>query len=462
MAQIMTSIIDRVHFAKWSIPVAIMAAASMLLISEVAYQNQRAMLGELVNMGKARVKLTYMLQRVTDAESGKRGYLLVGGQDYLAPYLLARQDVQRTLAEIHLMDAVTADPSIRDSQHRLESLFGDKMAEMDEVLKRYNNGQQASAIEMVRTGIGREIMEHIRAEFDTDMAHRNRLIIEGIEDVNDLFLLERIGIGSTTILSLIILVMFIRQGRTLLIERDAQKQRLQLEHDRLESEVERRTTQLKDLTKHLQTAREDERARLARDLHDELGALLTTAKLDVAVMRLKIQQSLPDLLPKLTHLAETLNNGISLKRRIIEDLCPSSLKALGLAASLESLLADHAKSNGLQVAHDLKDTMLTPDDQLTVYRLVQEAITNALKYAKASKLIVRLYARDGMGCIEFEDNGQGFDVLNIRSGSHGIAGMRFRVEAAGGTMHIESVPGEGTRVTACLPLCPPPPAEPGE
>jgi signal transduction histidine kinase len=462
MTQIVTSIIDRVHFAKWSIPVAIMAAASMLLITEVAYQKQRAMLGELVNMGKARVKLTYTLQRVTDAESGKRGYMLVGGQDYLTPYMLARQDVQRTLAEIRQMDAITADPGIRDSQRRIEGLFGDKMAEMDEVLKRYNNGQQTSALEMVRTGIGREIMERIRAEFDTDMAHRNRLITEGIEDVNDLFLLERIGIGSTTVLSLIILVMFIRQGRTLLIERDAQKQRLQLEHDRLESEVERRTTQLKDLTKHLQTAREDERARLARDLHDELGALLTTAKLDVAVMRLKIQQSLPDLLPKLTHLAETLNHGIALKRRIIEDLCPSSLKALGLAASLESLLADHAKANGLQVVHDLKDTMLSPDDQLTVYRLVQEAITNALKYAKASKLIVRLYARDGMACVEFEDNGQGFDVLNIRSGSHGIAGMRFRVEAAGGTMHIESCPEEGTRVTACLPLCPPPPAEPGE
>ena len=102
-----------------------------------------------------------------------------------------------------------------------------------------------------------------------------------------------------------------------------------------------RTAQLKELAQHLQTIREDERSRLARELHDELGALLTAAKLDVARLKSRLgSDATADAAERLAHLNETLNGGIALKRRIIEDLRPSSLSNLGLVAALEILLRE--------------------------------------------------------------------------------------------------------------------------
>ncbi len=124
-----------------------------------------------------------------------------------------------------------------------------------------------------------------------------------------------------------------------------QQELLQAERERLEREVLRRTAELTELAQHLQTAREDERARLARDLHDELGALLTAAKLDVARIRPKLQQAMPEVLPRIAHLVETLNAGIALKRRIIEDLRPSTLDQLASSRRWRSSAATSASSS---------------------------------------------------------------------------------------------------------------------
>ena len=108
-----------------------------------------------------------------------------------------------------------------------------------------------------------------------------------------------------------------------------------------------RTAQLTELTHHLQTAREDERHRLARDLHDELGALLTSAKLDAARIRSRLAGTAPEALERLAHLVATLNSSIALGRRIIEDLRPSTLSNLGLVATLEILAREFAERSGI-------------------------------------------------------------------------------------------------------------------
>ena len=156
----------------------------------------------------------------------------------------------------------------------------------------------------------------------------------------------------------------------------------------LEAEVAARTEQLRELAQHLQTIREDERSRLARELHDELGALLTAAKLDVARLKSRLGATItPDATERLAHLNETLNGGIALKRRIIEDLRPSSLSNLGLVAALEILLREFAARSEIEVVDELGRSSSMPAAQLTVYRLVQEALTNVVKYAKAREVV---------------------------------------------------------------------------
>jgi signal transduction histidine kinase len=226
---------------------------------------------------------------------------------------------------------------------------------------------------------------------------------------------------------------------------------VQLERDRLEVEVVQRTAQLTELAQHLQTAREDERNRLARNLHDDLGSLLTSAKLDAARMKSRISASSPEALDLLTHLVNTINSCISLGRRIIEDLRPSALSNLGLVATLDILAKEFAEHSDVSVHCTLDPVELTKSAELMVYRLVQEAITNVAKYANAKNIWITLTAHHGRVEVSVRDDGVGFDTNVKTNSAYGLMGMRFRVEAEGGALLLVSAPGQGTRIHATLP-----------
>ena len=189
-------------------------------------------------------------------------------------------------------------------------------------------------------------------------------------------------------MSLLALFLFLRQTQRYdALQRDAAAA-LQAERDRLELEVVNRTADLTDLAGHLETAREDERSNLARELHDELGALLTAAKLDAARLKRSLGTMAPEVEARLKHLNDSINEGIGLKRRIIEDLRPSSLNNLGLVAALEIQAREFAKRTELKVNADLQPVRLPDGGEITIYRLVQESLTNIAKYAKATEVWV--------------------------------------------------------------------------
>ena len=147
----------------------------------------------------------------------------------------------------------------------------------------------------------------------------------------------------------------------------------------------------------------------------------------------------------------TLNSGIALGRRIIEDLRPSTLSNLGLVDTLEILAREFAEGSGIQVHCALAPVRLNADAELMIYRLVQEAITNISKYARASHVWIGLAARDGQVEVTVRDDGVGFDTAASRSSAHGLLGMRFRVEAEGGRLAVVSAPGQGTLLELRMP-----------
>jgi signal transduction histidine kinase len=433
-----------------SVPMALVAAAGMVTITEVAYRAQTDALAVLQLEGQARWRMVNAMQRLTEAESGKRGYLLVQDKIYLKPYLRAAEDVMRELDLIDQLDRSSSDPEIAELQGRVRQQMLDKISEMREVMRLHDSGRRDQALEMVRTGIGHEMMLKLRDQVQAVLIHRNQHIKSGLEGVQRIFLLGRIGVLSLTVLSTIILIALITVSRRFDRERELQRESLKAERDHLEREVASGLDDLRELTLHLQTAREDERARLARELHDELGALLTSAKLHVAYMRPKLRQ-MPDVEPKLQQLVESLNAGIALKRRIIEDLSPSSLRSLGLVPALEILCGEMSQASGVDIIHQLQGASLCSEKSLAVYRFVQEALTNMAKYAHASRAMVRMRAQQGEVWVEVWDNGQGFDADKAHVGSHGLRGMRFRMEAMGGRMTVQSSRQEGSRLSAWLP-----------
>lgn len=227
--------------------------------------------------------------------------------------------------------------------------------------------------------------------------------------------------------------------------------RLRADGLRLQQAVQQRTAQLSELARHLQSAREDERGRLARDLHDELGALLTSAKLDAARIRMRLGATAPEAQLRLAHLVATLDAMMALKRSIVEDLHPSALAHLGLVATLEILVREFGERTGLPVRCDLCDVHLPPSAELTVYRVVQEAITNIGKHAQARHVAVHLAAHQGRVDLSVRDDGQGFDPGQRARTAHGLVGMRYRAEAEGGRLEVVSAPRRGTLIHLSLP-----------
>mgnify|MGYP000887820862 FL=1 len=258
------------------------------------------------------------------------------------------------------------------------------------------------------------------------------------------------------LLLLLLLWAMLRYRRQTLVLRARQlelQRLLQVEHDRLEIEVAQRTAQLTGLAQRLQTAREDERNRLARDLHDELGSLLTSAKLDAARIRSRLAAGqAPEALERLAHLVSTLDSVIALKRRITEDLRPSALSHLGLVATLEILAREFGERSGVAVHCDLHPVALAPSCELTAYRLAQEAVNNLSKYAGAKNVWLSLAPQGRQAQISVRDDGTGFDTRTLDASANGLVGMRYRVEAEGGTLSVVSAPGQGTLIRALLPL----------
>ena len=161
----------------------------------------------------------------------------------------------------------------------------------------------------------------------------------------------------------------------------------------------------------------------------------------------------PDVEDRVNHLNQTINQGIALKRRIIEDLHPSALTNLGLVAALEIQAREFEERSGLtlKLALDVKHAPLSSDVKLTVYRLVQESLTNIAKYAKASEVQIKLRVEDANVVVTVIDNGCGFNPSAVLKSSHGLTGMRYRVESQGGKIRVKSSLGNGTQIEAWLP-----------
>ena len=443
-------LLPKVRQMALSLPMALLAAMVLVGINEVGHMRSQDAVEQLAQGLTTRSDVNKLLQSMLDAETGQRGYLLTGNETYLEPYDKAVATVQTKLDSLRmrLMDA----PADMQEFALLSRQISRKLAEMELSLRLRRQGNEDAWKFILNTDVGKEHMEAIRQHAQELIARSDMRLQQGREQIEQSLMLSRIGIATVAAIGLLAFYMYLRQTQAVQTVNLREQEVLERERDRLEGLVRDRTATLSELANHLQQVREEERGHLARELHDELGALLTAAKLDVARLKSKIDATAPDVAERLKHLTETLNSGIALKRRIIEDLRPSSLSNLGLTAALEILTREYAERAGIDVETSLEPVQLPDAAQLTVYRMVQEALTNIGKYAKASKVLVSVHGYPTHVAVQVRDDGVGFDPGSVRPTSHGLAGMRHRVEAAGGRLTLTSRPGNGTLLSAVLPL----------
>lgn len=226
-----------------------------------------------------------------------------------------------------------------------------------------------------------------------------------------------------------------------------------------EQALQESTEQLRALSAHLQTVREEERTRIAREIHDELGQALTGLKMDLNWLDRRLLDTAgrdyPDVLEKARSMASMVEATISTVRRIATDLRPGVLDDLGVVAAIEWQAHDFQKRSGIRCRFqsNVEDIDLDPGRSTALFRIFQETLTNIARHAEATAVNIKLTRKDAELILEVRDNGRGISAGELSgTGSLGLLGMRERAHSLGGEVQIEGRQGKGTTVIARIPL----------
>lgn len=234
-----------------------------------------------------------------------------------------------------------------------------------------------------------------------------------------------------------------------------------------EDKLRRSLDQLRALTSYLQYVREEERTRIAREVHDELGQALTGLKLDLSWLASRLPKVAPPLADKARTMIGHVDATIHTVRRIATDLRPGILDSLGLVAAIEWQANEFQNRTRIPcvVQTNVADPPWDPNVSTVFFRIFQETLTNIIRHAKATRVEVRLIEEAGRLVLVVQDNGRGISDEEIAgSRSLGLLGMRERATLISGEITLRGKPGAGTTMTLRVPLAPaptqPPPTEP--
>jgi signal transduction histidine kinase len=425
-------------------------AAGILVVSELGHRELTRRYESAVQSIATSVRLNTLSARLADAETGQRSFLLTAKREYLQPYKDAVPQIRRLLDELRPHYTLHPDEDAEKVYATLIAAIGAKLGEIELTLDLAERSRTDRALEIVDSGIGQRTMDEIRFLLE-DLSRREdnsaRTIAHGWRASLSL---SRLGIALVAALNVVLVVaLFFGMKRDWLVANERQ--------DQLNRRVHERTRQLDSLASRLQEAAEAERSALARELHDELGALLTASKMDIAWVRARLGQEHDVLHQKLARVIQHLDQGIVAKHRIVEGLRPSTLSTFGLATAARGLSEQVAERAGWDIELQLPDEepALPEATEIALFRVLQESLTNAAKYAQATRVRVRLECDARQCMLEIEDNGRGFCPEEVRADAQGLFGMRQRTEARGGSLHVLSASGQGTLIRAFLPSEPP-------
>jgi len=228
--------------------------------------------------------------------------------------------------------------------------------------------------------------------------------------------------------------------------------------DQRHSQQEMRNTleQLRSLSARLQTAREEERRRVSRDLHDQIGQILTAVKMDVDWVAKRLPEKQSELRSRLGATLDLVRNATQSLRNICTNLRPGVLDDLGIGAAIDWQANEFASRTGVpcEVCIPTEDLVLNTDLSTAIFRIFQEALTNVARHAEAKTVRASLTHRNGKVLLAVQDDGKGIrgSDLAASKGSLGLLGMKERAQACGGELQIWGEPGKGTTVVVAMPV----------
>jgi len=446
------TLFGRVAVSAWAMPVALLVAIAAIWTALAGFNWLNRSFDDVSNARAITSESRELRLALVDAETGQRGFALTGDVLYLEPHTLAvarLPGIRKNLARL-----AAGDAEGRGLYMEIEKNLDRAIAHWQIPVELVRQGDPLRAQAVIQGGRGKAIMDELRGGMERlERLYESRLI--RFEDLWRLSLTAvSIAVTCVILLILALFLLLLRYSARAIETERRYSAYVQGERERLERAVSERTVELSELAGYLQQVQERERFNVARELHDEMGALLTASKMNISWL-LRQGQGLPaPVRDKLQKLDGLLEQGVQLKRRVIEGLAPSALSNLGLTLALDALVSQVGSSGGLRTSFRSSGNPpdLPHDVGIAFYRVAQEALTNVQKHAKATEARVELEFSAGWTELRVHDNGQGIrDIGPGKTMVHGLRGMRHRAESLGGSFAVRSAAKLGTTVTFRVP-----------
>ncbi|MCB5187851.1 CHASE3 domain-containing protein [Methylobacillus caricis] len=443
--------------------IAVLSASMLLALLSVVFTDAWVVSIEkqsrqIEQIEKNVIVLEQLRNSLVSAESAQRGFLLSRRAEFSEAFTRAVEDARRNIKKIEgLVTSKTITMKGKQEQSwllALNSSLEAKTAEMRLSLSFFKAGQEDEALQLVKLDQGILEMAKFMQYSQLLLDQQNEALVTLISKRRTTTAVARTAIIGSAIILLLLVIMVIRQLIHEMTNRDLLRQQLIRDCDVYEERLKSSTRMLKTMALDYQADVERARQKLARELHDELGSILTATKMDISWTMRKLKETDPDITEKLSKTMRYLDQGIQFKRQVVQNLHPSMISTFGFWPALRSLIDDMAERNQWEMDVILPDesTELNEPINLIAYRVVQETLNNASKYAHATKVAVHIVVALDYLKLEIEDNGVGMTVDAEHETTHGLAGMRNRIMAIGGRIELSSKPGQGVRLLAIVPM----------
>jgi len=426
------------------------------LVAESGNVRLRDATDVIVESQRRELNLSRYRRALVQAESSQRGFLLTEDPRYLREFDPAIGRLDPLLEEITASferSGLTEDLKLLDE---LRGLAGVKTGEMLGSLRLYGERDRESALALIDTDIGQKAMGELGALISTMQDAESKRRAAAISRWTTDLMTSRILLAITCLLSAGLIVAVGLLLAREMQRREAKAAALGEQNVELDRIVQQRTAMLFDLSSNLQRVTEREKAALARELHDELGSLLVATKIDVSWLRRTLDDGAESSKLRWDRVLRCLDDGLSLKRRVIESLRPTLLDNVGLVAALRWLVDETLRRVGVTCVEDYPDEVpeMSSDARIAIFRIVQESLVNVVKHANARTVNLAVWADERDFSVRIRDDGLGIDKGRIDvAQSHGLRGMRHRIESLGGVLRVQSLgAGAGTEIEFSLPL----------
>jgi len=403
-------------------------------------------------------ELNQLQSNILKAESAQRGYLLTGSPAYLRPFEQVVLDARKNFQNVEIIIRNVKAPESYQKAHvlldKLKRSFEAKVSEMNLTLQFAQKGEFKEARKITNLDSGLTEMQNIDAYSQALLKLFNHKLETVFIDLDNTRILARASVIIGPLVLIFLVVLVIKQLLKELSDKAALQQSLFEKNEEYALKAAAQSNLLRSLALDYQSDVERERQKLAREIHDELGSILTATKMDISWTIKTLKTEWPELVEKLRKTSKFLDRGINFKRQIVQDLHPSVISSFGFWPALKTLIEDATERNQWNLTLMLPDENTKIDEtiSLVAYRVVQETINNTQKYAQATELSIHIISDEKNLKIEIQDNGIGFEHDKLQNNTHGLSGMRHRVLAIGGHFEIVTSPGKGVLTHVLLPL----------